>query len=84
MKDKPLPKFTRLDKAISILEASADVGCALIIVRGIRNRRWKGLYNALVASGVCLEAFGFLKGVVLARRDTHEIEAPTQRGGVEP
>ena len=75
MKDKPLPKFSRLDKVVSVLEATAGVGCAVIIVRGIRDRRWKRLYTALVVSGACLDAFGFLKGMVLDRRHSHDIEA---------
>ena len=74
MRNKPVPKFSRVDKVISVLEAAADVGCAVIIVRGIKNPRWKTLYTALVITGGCLEAFGFLKGVVRARRPSDEIE----------
>jgi hypothetical protein len=76
MKDKPLPTFSRLDKVKSVIEATAGVGCAVIIVHGINNRRWKRVYNALVASGICLDAFGFLKGVV-AGRHSHKIAAST-------
>jgi hypothetical protein len=76
MNDKPLPTFSRFDKVKSVIEATAGVGCAVIIVHGIKNRRWKRVYSALVASGICLDAFGFLKGVV-DRRHSHENAATT-------